>query len=151
MIVKFLKVAKITVSTLLYFFVSVLFGWYIVEHYIYDYTALYYAMWLSFGVLCGLFSYNTGGKIAAGKPETGPAANQTKSMDWTKRKDSHRIGLLVLGIIAVVLAALSFSSWSWAGEAAPTSAATFKFPRAARSASHSSPPSSLARFTPTTF
>jgi amino acid transporter len=107
MIVKFLKVAKITVSTLLYLFVSILLGWHIVEHYIYDYKALYYAMWLSFGVLCGLFSYNTGGKIAAGKPETGPAANQTKSMDWTKRKDSHRIGLLVLGIVAVILAALS--------------------------------------------
>lgn len=114
MVINFYKLAKIAGSTLLYLIVFDILG--VLVIFAIEILSIFsdnpnmpvsYAMWFTMGVFCGLFSYNTGGNIAARKPETDPAASRAGFMDWSNREDSGRIGLLVLGITAFVLAALS--------------------------------------------
>ena len=67
----------------------------------------YYALWAVLGILCGIFSYDTCGKIASRK--SGPdrmSLDETKQ-DWTKDNKSGRIGLLVIFTTLAVLVTLS--------------------------------------------
>lgn len=115
MLLSLRKLAKIAGSTLLYLVVFDILG--VLLIFVIEILSIFsdspnmpasYALWFTMGVFCGLFSYNTGGNIVARKPETDPAATQVGFMDWSNREDSGRIGLLVLGINVLVLAALSY-------------------------------------------
>ena len=57
--------------------------------------AFAYAVWLVFGVFCGLFIYSYGGSWSSPKVETG---------DWTARPGSTRIGtrVFITGLVAIV-------------------------------------------------
>lgn len=120
----FWKLAKITSSTLVYLFASFALCLGFVDNNIKYHTvvadmgrldidinayyaAAYHAACFTFGLLCGLFSYKTGGNIAAGKPKAGSDANQMASIYWANREDSRRIGLLVLGVNTLVLVAFA--------------------------------------------
>lgn len=120
----FWKLAKITSSTLVYLFASfALCAGFVDNNIKYHtvvadmgrldidinayYAAAYHAVSFTFGLFCGLFSYRTGGNIAAGKPKTSSDANQMASMDWANREGSRRIGLLVLGVNTLVLVAFA--------------------------------------------
>ena len=82
----------------------------------------YAALWLVLGLLCGLFSYSTAGKIASSKS---PADETTPTLafdDWISRPDSGKAGLLVLLVTFIVLAALAvfFNLLWWGGSMEPS-------------------------------
>jgi hypothetical protein len=62
--------------------------------------ALAYAIWLVFGIFCGLFIYMIAGDWASPKAEAGAA-------DWSARPGAGRIGTGILLTSLVVIAALA--------------------------------------------
>jgi hypothetical protein len=82
----------------------------------------YYAVWFVLGVFCGVFSYETGGKIASPKSTAEGAKERGTNQEWTSREDSRRSGLLVILTTSVVLGTLSvlfYLLW-WQGSMEPT-------------------------------
>ena len=83
---------------------------------------VYYAVWFVLGVFCGIFSYETGGKIASPKSTVDGANQDGTNQDWTLREDSRRSGLLVILTTSVILGTLSvlfYRLW-WQGSMEPT-------------------------------
>jgi hypothetical protein len=100
------RLGKIALSTLLYMIVFDLAG--VALCFFFEVapvrgtsTALFYTIWLVLGVLCGLFSYNTGGGLASPK----------SNVDWSARADSGKAGLRVILAMLFVLAALSIACY----------------------------------------
>lgn len=60
--------------------------------------AVAYAIWLVFGVFCGLLAYNIAGDWASPKGEG----------DWTVRRGAGRIGAGVLAVSVVIVAGLAW-------------------------------------------
>lgn len=80
-------------------------------------TAAYYALWLVLGIFCGLFSYDTNGRIACLKSNGDGKTADTAFQDWASREGSGKAGLLVIFMTFVVMAALSalFNALLWDG------------------------------------
>ncbi|HXQ16526.1 MAG TPA: hypothetical protein VN814_18070 [Caulobacteraceae bacterium] len=63
-------------------------------------AGLAYAIWLVFGVFCGLFAYNIAGDWASPKAEAG-------APDWSARPGARRIGTGIVITSLVVIAGLA--------------------------------------------
>jgi hypothetical protein len=69
-------------------------------------AAFSYAVWLVFGVFCGLFIYNFAGAWASPKGEAG---------DWSARPGSSRMGtvILITGVVIVAVLGGLFYALLW--------------------------------------
>lgn len=76
-------------------------------------TALYYTLWMVLGIFCGLLSYDRGGRTGSG---AGPG-------EWTNREGAGRVGVLVVSIECVMMAAVSILCYLflWRDNMAPSS------------------------------
>jgi hypothetical protein len=68
--------------------------------------AFAYAVWLVFGVFCGLFIYSYAGGWSSPKPEAG---------DWTATPGSTRLGtrVFIIGLVAIVGVGLLLYATLW--------------------------------------
>jgi hypothetical protein len=82
----------------------------------------YSAVWLVLGLLCGLFSYSTAGKIASSRPTAEGTTPTAAFDDWATESDSGKTGLLVILTTFIVLAALAvfFNLLWWGGSMEPS-------------------------------
>lgn len=85
-------------------------------------TPVYYAVWFVLGVLCGVFSYNSAGRVATGDSHVDMGVTDPTIQDWTGRADSAESGRFVMVTTAVLLLTLSvpfYLLW-WRHDMEPT-------------------------------